>query len=137
MRHDDLAQQIQRLLAGLADQANRSGKTFFYDGGRLYPDEVAKLVLASAMCLAQDIAERLGLGNFGFRFELRATDDGLPLAMEPAGTPCLFLEVAPFVTEVFEGEVIDCCDDLARVFECAARVLKDGFSLERDTTYVG
>ena len=37
--------------------------------------------------------------------------------------------------EVFEGEVMDCRRDLARLFESAARLVQADFSLDRDTNY--
>lgn len=136
MEHEHLTSQLKRLLTGLADQAVKQGHDFLYDGARLYADEVADLMLPSVMCIAQDVAERVGLGSLGYRFMLGPKQAvGFPLLMEPVGEAKRFFEVAPFLTEVFDGEVMDSRLDLARLFESAARLLKPEFDLERDTNY--
>jgi len=136
MAHDDLTNQLKRLLIGMADQEIRAGKDFFYDGGKLYPDEVADLMLPSVACIAQDLSDRLGFGVFGYRFTFSASVPvGFPLLMERVTDDKRFFEVAPFVVEVFDGEVMDCHHDLARLFESAARLLHADFSLDRDTNY--
>ena len=139
MAHDDLTAQLKRLFIGLADQEIRAGKDFLYDGGKLHADEVADLMLPSVVCIAQDLSDRLGMGSFGYRFTLGASEPGgFPLVMERVvgdKSDKRFFEIAPFVMEVFEGEVIDCRLDLARLFESAARLLQADFSLDRDTNY--
>lgn len=141
MAQHDVTGQLKRLFIGLADQEIRQGKDFLYDGGRLHADEVADLMLPSVVCIAQELSNRLGLGGFGYRFALGAnTSHGFPLSMDwmPDDTAAKrFFEIAPFVVEVFEGEVIDCRLDLARLFESAVRLLQPDFSLDRDTTNYG
>ena len=131
MASDELSLQLRRLVTGLADQEMLAGHAFVYDGGNLYADEIADLMLPSIVCLAQDLSLRLEMGSFGYRFELRgAVEDGLPLAMaREAGHPKLFLEVAPFVSEVFGGDVMRCCSDLARLFERAAQLVNPHYRL--------
>lgn len=136
MAHDDLTSQLKRLFIGMADQEIRAGKDFLYDGGKLHADEVADLMLPSVVCIAQDLSDRLGLGAFGYRFTLGASVPvGFPVSMERVADDKRFFEVAPFVVEVFEGEVMDCRLDLARLFESAARLVQADFSLDRDTNY--
>ena len=140
MRHDALTSQLKRLVIGMADQEILAGKDFFYDGGKLHADEVADLMLPSVVCIAQDLSDRLDLGSFGYRFNLGASDStAFPLSMELVADGSVatkrFFEVAPFVVEVFEGEVVDCRLDLARLFESAARLVQEDFSLDRHTNY--
>jgi hypothetical protein len=136
MTHDDLMGQLKRLLTGLVDQEIRAGNEFMYDGAELHADEVADLMLPSVVCISQGLSERVGIGAFGYRFSLGEAGNGaFPLVMEQVGEPKLFLEVAPFVAEVFEGEVMDCRLDLARLFEAAAKSLHPNFDLDRDSNY--
>lgn len=136
MAHDELTRPLLRLLIGMADQEIRAGKEFRYDGGRLHADEVGALMLPSVLCIAQDLSDRLGLGSFGYQFALRENGQGgFPLAMEFVSGDKRFFEVSPFVAEVFEGEVLDCCSDLARLFESAARLIDPEFALDRDSNY--
>lgn len=130
MPHDELTAQLQRLLTGLADQEKLSGTRFLYDGAELYPDEVADLLLPSVLCLAQGLAQRLGLGDWGYRFSLGAPEAiGFPLLVAHHGPHPLFLEVAPWVTQVFCGQLLACRNDVARLFETAARLVRADFSL--------
>jgi hypothetical protein len=140
MQPDALTRQLKRLVIGMADQEILAGRDFFYDGGRLHADEVADLMLPSVVCIAQDLSDRLELGSFGYRFKLGASDSAaFPLTMEFVADGSVdakrFFEVAPFVVEVFEGEVVDCRLDLARLFESAARLVREDFSLDRHTNY--
>lgn len=136
MAHEDLTAQIMRLVTGLADQEISTGTEFIYDGAALYADEVADLMLPSVMCIAQEVSGRLGMGDFGYRFVLSVPDTiGFPLVMEHVAESKRFFEVAPFVAEVFECEVMDCRDDLAKLFESAARVINAGFCLHKHTNY--
>lgn len=64
------AAQLQRLLTGLADQEILAGAQFRHDNATLYPDEVADLLLPSALSLAQDLSRRLGMGTWGYAFML-------------------------------------------------------------------
>lgn len=135
MANDDVLRQLKRLLIGMADQEIRSGKVFRYDGGKLHADEVADLMLPSVLCIAQELSDRLGLGAFGYQFILGTQDStGFPLRMECVVPGKRFLEMAPFVAEVFSGEVLDCCGDMARLFESAAKLIEPEFSLERNAT---
>jgi hypothetical protein len=129
--------KLKVLLLGLTDQEIRDkGTEFFYDGSRLYPDEVADLMLPSVVCIAQDLASRLGLNHFGYNFSLRnAGDSKLPLEMESSDTTAMFFEIAPFVVEVFDSDVLSCHKDLARLFERASRVVQPDFSLDSDSNY--
>lgn len=130
MPHDELTAQLQRLLTGLADQETLSGTRFLYDGAELYPDEVADLLLPSVLCLAQGMAQRLGFGDWGYRFSLGEPEAiGFPLLVAHHGAQPLFLEVAPWVTQVFCGQLLACRDDVVRLFETAARLVRPDFSL--------
>ena len=141
MEHDVLINSLKRLLIGMSDQAIRAGNPFTYDGGVLHADEVADLTLPSVVCIAQELSDRLGLDGFGYRFALVGSNAaGFPLTMErviedAAAGRKRFFEIAPFVVEVFEGEVMDCRHDLAKLFESAARIVRADFSLTRDTNY--
>jgi hypothetical protein len=136
MQNDDLLNQLKRLFIGMTDQEIRSGNEFLYDGGSLHADEVCDLLLPSVLCIAQDLSDRLGLGSFGYEFTLGPSEPtGFPLTMACGPSGKLFLEIAPFVAEVFKGEVMDCRTDPARLFECAAKLIDPAFSLDRDTNY--
>lgn len=136
MPHDDLAAQLQRLLTGLADQETLAGAQFLYDGATLYPDEVADLLLPSVLCLAQDLSRRLGMGTWGYAFALGAPEAvGFPLLVRAPARGPLFLEVAPFATQVFTVQLMACRDDVARLFEAAARLVRPEFSLVGDTNH--
>lgn len=133
MSHDDLAAQLQRLLTGLADQETRAGARFLYDGATLYPDEVADLLLPSVLCLAQDQSRRLGIGAWGYTFALGAPEAvGFPLLVRAPAAGPLFLQVAPFATQVFLEQLMACRDDVALLFERAARLVRPDFSLSGD-----
>jgi len=130
MSVDDAGHQLKRLLIGLVDQEIIKGKEFVYDSGKLYADEVADLMLPSVLCLASDVAVRLGLGSLGYQFSLaQSAADGLPLVMQRADGAVAFSKVAPFVVEIFDGEMMDCRLDLARLFETAARLVNPEFVL--------
>lgn len=137
MAHDDLTLQITRLVTGLVDQEILTGTEFVYDGAALYADEVADLMLPSVLCIAQDVSGRLGMGDFGYRFAISTPDTiGFPLVMQQVVPDAKrFFEVAPFVADVFDSEVMKCRADLARLFESAARVVKADFCLRKDTNY--
>jgi hypothetical protein len=134
--HDPLSLELRRLLTGLVDQEIKRGESFMYDGSKLFADEVATLLLPSVVCLAQDVASRVGLGDFGYKFSLEAVKPGLPLkGVRDADAAAMFMEVAPFIAEVFEGEVMDSRHDIVRVFEAAVRTFRPDFSLEQNTNY--
>lgn len=133
MQQDELTAQIKRLVTGLANEAGRAGDDFYYDGSKLYPDELADLMLPSILCIAQDLSQRLGLGDFGLKFEVgQGTPSSFPLLMQREHDGKRFFEIAPFVVEVFDGEVMECRHDLVRLFESAARLVDPSFRLERD-----
>lgn len=134
--HDHLSLELKTLLVGLSDQEIRAGQKFLYAGASLYADEVADLLLPSVVCIAQDLAIRLGMDGFGYAFAVGSMKPGLPLRGERAPqASAMFMEVAPFVAEVFKGEVMDCRHDIVKVYEAAVRTFQPGFSLERDTNY--
>lgn len=135
MANEDFDSQLRRLVTGLADQEIKAGRGFSYDGGVMHADDVANVTLPSILCIAQDLSQRLGVGNFGFRFEMGEPNPVFPLHAIPSGSTPRFFEVAPFVTEVFDGEVMDCRQDLALLFEAAARLLRPEFSLGTHTNY--
>lgn len=130
-QRDDLQAQLKRLVTGLAAEKIDGGDDFFYQGSKLYPDEVADLMLPSIVCIAQDVAARIGLGGFGFRFEIGpGTPTSFPLMMSREDDTKRFFEVAPFVVEVFDAEVVECRHDLVKLFESAARLVQSDYRLE-------
>ena len=52
MQREDLQVELKRLLTGLATVEVDKGNEFFYQGSKLYPDEVADLMLPSVLCLS-------------------------------------------------------------------------------------
>lgn len=135
MANEDLESQLRRLVTGLADQEIKAGRSFAYDGGVMHADDVAEVALPSILCIAQDLSRRLGVGDFGYRFEMREPNPVFPLHAIPGRPSPRFFEVAPFITEVFDGEVMDCCQDLALLFEAAAKLLHPEFNLYTHTNY--
>lgn len=127
--------QLRRLLTGLADQEIKQGHQFAYDSGFLHADDVAELALPSVLCIAQDLAERLGVGGFGYNFRFGPPNPVFPLHAEQSGRDVSVISVAPFVTEVFMGEVMDCRSDLALLFATAARIVDPEFDLASNTNY--
>lgn len=135
MAHDDFEAKLRRLVTGLADQEIKAGRGFAYDGGVMHADDVAEVALPSILCIAQDLAQRLGVGDFGYRFEMGDPNPVFPLRAIPERPAPRFFEVAPFIAEVFDGEVMDCRQDLAVLFEAAAKLLHPEFSLGAHTNY--
>lgn len=135
MAQDEFESQIRRLVTGLADQEIKAGRSFLYDGGTLHADDVAVIGTPSILCIAQNLSERLGTGDFGYRFQIGEVNPVFPLHAIRERPGARFFEVAPFVTEVFEGEVLDCRNDLARLFEVAAKLVRPDFNLESNTNY--
>ena len=136
MTRGDFQSQLHRLVTGLVDQDIKGGNTFSYDGGELHAEEVSDIALSSILCIAQDLSLRLGMGDFGFDFEL--TDSGepvFPLRMSQARDGVTFMTVAPLVVEVFEREVRECRHDLAHLFEMAAQRIDVNYTLRTRTTY--
>lgn len=137
MTRGDINEQLHRLVTGLADQEIKAGLTFCYDGGELHAEEVSHIALPSILCIAQDMSARLGMGDFGLRFELTETPEPVfPLHAVNGGTPsATFMTLAPLVTEVFDREVRECRHDLARLFEMAAQRVDNSYLLSTRTTY--
>lgn len=132
---DEFDAQMRRLVIGLADQDIKDGQGFGYDGGVLHAEEVADLALPSILCLAQDLSQRLGVGDLGYRFELATANPVFPLHALHERQGVGFSAAAPFVTEVFEHEVRECRHDLARLFEMAAQRVQPDYTLAANTTY--
>lgn len=133
MQREDLKAQLTRLVTGLAAEEIGKGREFFYQGSKLYADEVADLMLPSIVCIAQDVAAHVGLGGFGFRFAIgQGSPSSFPLEMTREDDAKRFFEVAPFIVEVFEAEVVECRHDLVKLFESAARLVQPDFRLEGD-----
>lgn len=127
-------QQLKRLVIGLADQQIKKGQEFYYDGGRLFADEVADVTLPSLLCLAQHMSERVGLGSFGYQFELGEVNPVFPLRVQRVGTASFF-QVAPFVLEIFDSDLLECRSDLAMFFERAAKLVTPEFDLRINTNH--
>ncbi|WP_323025750.1 hypothetical protein [Castellaniella sp.] len=121
--------QLIVLMTGLADQKIKDGSEFYYDGGALYATDVAEISLPCALVLADALSRRLGMGGSGHEFEIGPPNPVFPVcATQVQARP--FLEVAPFVTEIFESVVMDVRHDLSRIYAFAARQL--GLALEDD-----
>ena len=137
METDNLDVALRRLVCGMADQDIRDDKPFFYDGGKLLPEDVVTLGLPSMLCLADRMSKRLGFGPLGYRFALDEDASGLPLkaTRDESLVTWPFATVAPFVYDVFVSDVRECRLDLARLFERAARVIDPEFRLAADSAY--
>lgn len=133
--HDTFESQIRRLILGLADQEIKNGSGFLYDGGPLYADDVAEIATPSILCIANDLSMRVGMKGFGYRFTIGEPNPVFPLHATLVGDPPKFFEVAPFVAEIFEGEVKDCRLDMALLFEQAAKLVQPEFNLITHTNY--
>ncbi len=131
----DFESRLRRLVTGLADQEIKAGRAFYYDGGVMYADDVANVALPSILCIAQDLSQRLGVGGFGYHFKMGAPNPVFPLHAIPERPAPRFFGVAPFITEVFDGEVMDCRHDLALLFQAAAQLLRPEFRLDTHTNY--
>ena len=135
MATDDFESKLRRLVTGLADQEIKAGRGFAYDGGVMYADDVVEVALPSILCIAQDLSRRLGVEYFGYRFEMGEPNPIFPLHAILERPAPRFFEVAPFITEVFDGEVMGCRQDLALLFEAAAKLLRPEFNLDTHTNY--
>ena len=110
------------------------GEQFVYDGARLYPEDVADMLLPSILCLAQGVSRYVGMGEFGYDYALDPeTTEAFPLAASPVGQIAPFHRIAPFVVEAFDSYVIENRADIARVFEVAVQTIYPDFTLERNT----
>jgi len=137
MANEDFESQLRRLVTGLADQEIKAGRGFAYDGGVMYAEDMTEVALPSILCIAQNLSRRLGALNFGYRFEMREPNPVFPLHAIPERPSPRFFEVAPFITEVFDGEVMDCRQDLRLLFEVAAKLLRPEFNIDTHTNYTG
>jgi len=134
MATSELDGQLLRLVTGLSDQEMNKGRIFRYDGGDLYADEVAIIMLPSILCKAHELAGRCGM-RLGYHFYFAAANPVFPLHARRDTDDQGFFECAPFVMEVFESQLLEHTSDLARFFERAAALIQPGFSLENSTTY--
>lgn len=123
--------QVHRLLFGLADQAIQRGVEFTFDGSKIYADEVANLGKNSIVCLANALADRLGVGALGVECSL--SQEAAPFNIFPLVADfrdVQFVAIAPFVAEVFERGVLvspTSSLDMIEVFESAARIVDPNY----------
>lgn len=121
------------LVSSLAESEFGRGKQFVYDGARLYPEDVADMLLPSILCLAQGMAEYVDMGEFGYEFDIKPeSQDAFPLQASPRSRRTFHL-VAPFVLDAFDSYVVEFRADVAKVFEAAAQLIYPDFTLERNT----
>lgn len=118
----ELESQLRRLLVGLSDQKIKGGEAFKYDGATLFAVDVGDIALPCALCLADTLSERLGMGGAGFEFRVGEPNPVFPIEMTQVRRR-EFFEVAPFLTEVFEGVVYELRHDLAELYVMAANAL--------------
>ena len=127
-------ESLNTLVSGLAEAEFGRGEQFVYDGARLYPEDVADMLLPSILCLAQGVSRYVGMGEFGYDYALDPeTTEAFPLAASPVGQIAPFHRIAPFVVEAFDSDVIENRADIARVFEVAVQTIYPDFTLERNT----
>ena len=127
-------ESLNTLVSGLAEAEFARGEQFMYDGARLYPEDVADMLLPSILCLAQGVSRYVGMGEFGYDYALDPeTTEAFPLAASPVGQIAPFHRIAPFVVEAFDSYVIENRADIARVFEVAVQTIYPDFTLERNT----
>ena len=127
-------ESLNTLVSGLAEAEFGRGEQFVYDGARLYPEDVADMLLPSILCLAQGVSRYVGMGEFGYDYALDPeTTEAFPLAASPVGQIAPFHRIAPFVVEAFDSYVIENRADIARVFEVAVQTIYPDFTLERNT----
>jgi hypothetical protein len=132
---EDARSNLSRLVMGFADQRNREGIQFWYDGGELYPDEVADFALAPMLGLAQGLAQELGM-DIGCEVRFcEAPNPVFPLAVSWHVEPA-FHGIAPYVYHVMRHDLLECRSDLAQLFERAAQRIHPGFTLTTHTAYV-
>lgn len=126
---------LNTLVLGLAEEEFGKGEQFLYDGARLFPEDVADMLLPSILCLAQGVSRYVGMGEFGYDYGFdKGAKSAFPLYAAPSAQLAPFHLVAPFVVEVFDSYVMESRADIARVFEAAAQTLDSEFSLERNTS---
>ena len=137
MPKDDFEALIKRLITGLADQEIKAGKSFKYDSAPLLAEDVADITAPTVLCMAQDLAERVGMTGFGLNFKLGEANPVFPIhySVKDSAKEPQFLDAAPWVTEIFDGELMECRHDLAHFFEVGAKLLRPDFNLEINTNY--
>ena len=137
MPNDEFEGLIKRLITGLADQEIKEGRGFKYDGAPLLAEDVAEITMPTALCMAQDLAERVGMSGFGLSFHLGDANPVFPIhySVKDGGKEPKFFDAAPWVTEVFDGELMECRHDLAHFFEIGAKLLRPDFNLDINTNY--
>lgn len=117
-----LESQLRRLLIGLSDQRIKDGDTFKYDGAVLFSSDVGDIGLPAALCLADMLSRDLGMGGAGFEFHMGEPNPIFPIEMTQVRKR-EFFEVAPFLTEVFEGIVYEQRHDLTGLYVMAAQAM--------------
>jgi hypothetical protein len=143
MENDLIDHKLRRLVLGLADQSIRKGTAFMYQHRRLLATEISDIMLPSIVCIAQDLSDRLGMNTWGYEFHLGGRlveQDGRRDFFQlhwlrDESHPIEFFQIAPFITEVFEGEFMDCRNDVAVCFEHAAKLIDPTFSLAKNTDH--
>lgn len=130
----ELEAQLTRLLIGLSDQKIKDGDKFNYDGSELFAYDVGMIALPSALCLADVLSKRLGMGGSGFEFYVGEPNPVFPIQSKQLYEK-QFLQIAPFLTEVFEGIVYEMRHDLSQVYVTAVQAmsLELELELEQDT----
>jgi hypothetical protein len=134
---------IQHLLAGLFDQAcceaDYPDEVFCYSGSFMSSAEAAQNMKPVMVWLAQDLAVRAGFDGFGYQI-LPTPGFGsgrVHNIIEYQENPELvhFFQVAPWIVQVFEEDVLAHRTDLERVFEKAYRMKDPSYSLDADISY--
>jgi len=120
--HGGLSAQLAALVTGFADQKIKEGETFVYGGGRLFATDVAEIALPCTLVLADSLSRRLGMGGSGYEFVLGEPNPIFPVHAVQV-QPRQFLEVAPYVAEVFESAVFQLRHDLSQVYVLAASAM--------------
>lgn len=133
----DFEHQIRRLLIGLADQAIKDGHVFKYDNAVLLAEDVAEIAGPTALCMAQDLACRIGMSGFGLEFKMGSANPVFPIHFELKDhrNPPRFMDAAPWITEIFDGELMSSSHDLAKFYEVGAKLLRNDFDLEVHSNY--
>lgn len=128
-------ESLMTLVTGLAEREHAQGTQFLYDRARLFPEDVADMLLPSVICLAQGVSRYVGMGEFGYDYKLDPeSKEAFPLvAVRNIDKLAPFHRVGPFVVEVFDSYVLEHRADVARVFEAAAQSIHPDFTLERNT----
>lgn len=115
------------LLTELADKEIAKGAEFCYQGAPLLAMDVAEMGMNATMALVDHLHRALGLGETGLSFTLVPAEDTLakygqffPLIMDISNSKQAFSVLASLVVEVFKVEVMECRDDLFKLFERAS-----------------